>query len=57
LIPIEIINNPIYVEQLDVARRLFAKYDTNNSGYLERSEVAKLLEDTYQTMSKYSGSP
>jgi len=35
---------------LEEARRLFAIYDNDKSGYLERHEIPRLLTDTYRGM-------
>lgn len=35
--------NPEAEMQLDVARRLFAKFDTDKSGYLEKNEIYGLI--------------
>ena len=35
---------------LEEARRLFRKYDSDNSGFLERGEIPKILNDTYKGM-------
>ena len=35
---------------LEEARRLFRKYDSDGSGFLEREEIPKILNDTYKGM-------
>ncbi|KAM3136130.1 hypothetical protein pb186bvf_011752 [Paramecium bursaria] len=37
-------------ERLDVARRLFRKFDQDNSGFITEDEVGPLLIETYKTM-------
>ena len=37
-------------QKLDVARRLFQQFDTDKSGYLEESEIGKLMKATYEMM-------
>ncbi|KRX02884.1 hypothetical protein PPERSA_04087 [Pseudocohnilembus persalinus] len=37
-------------QKLDVARRLFKKFDTDGSGYITEEEVAPLLTATYKNM-------
>lgn len=37
-------------QKLDVARRLFKKFDTDNSGTITEEEVAPLLVATYKNM-------
>lgn len=36
--------------QLEQARRIFRKYDTDNSGYIDEMELIPMLEDTYKTL-------
>ena len=35
---------------IEEARRLFRKYDSDGSGFLERDEIPKILNDTYRGM-------
>ncbi|KAL4444806.1 hypothetical protein ABPG74_016014 [Tetrahymena malaccensis] len=42
--------NPQVELKLDVARRLFAKYDTDKSGELEENEVYGIISDTYRNI-------
>ncbi|KAL4493640.1 hypothetical protein ABPG72_004133 [Tetrahymena utriculariae] len=42
--------NPQVELKLDVARRLFAKYDTDKSGELEENEVYGIICDTYRNI-------
>ena len=35
---------------LEEARRLFKIYDSNGSGFLEKQEIPKILNDTYRGM-------
>ena len=35
---------------LEEARRLFKMYDKDKSGFLERSEIPQILNDTYKGM-------
>ena len=37
---------------LEQARRLFKIYDKDKSGFIERHEIPKILEDTYKAMKK-----
>ncbi|EAS07272.1 EF-hand pair protein (macronuclear) [Tetrahymena thermophila SB210] len=37
-------------QRLDVARRLFKKFDRDQSGVISRDEVPQLLEDTYREL-------
>lgn len=41
---------PIVQSQLDQARRIFRKYDTDHSGFLERPEIPLVLADTYRAI-------
>ena len=34
-------------EKLDIARRLFKKYDLDNSGALDEKEIYFLIKETY----------
>lgn len=41
---------PIAEEKLEVARRLFKKFDIDKSGYITEEEVGPLLRATYKNM-------
>jgi Ca2+-binding EF-hand superfamily protein len=37
-------------QKLDVARKLFAEFDTDRNGSLDESEILQLLKKTYQQL-------
>lgn len=39
-------------EELSRARKLFQKYDTDRSGYLERNELSPIIKDSYRLLGK-----
>ncbi|EGR33387.1 hypothetical protein IMG5_054770 [Ichthyophthirius multifiliis] len=49
--------NPEVERRLDVARRLFQKYDTDGSGFLSENEVVGLIKDTYAEMGMKNYTP
>ena len=42
--------NPMVEEYLNQARRMFQKYDVDNSGMIDSKELRLMMIDTYQTM-------
>nr|2NCO_A Chain A, kDa calcium-binding protein [Tetrahymena thermophila]2NCP_A Chain A, kDa calcium-binding protein [Tetrahymena thermophila] len=49
--------NPEVEAKLDVARRLFKRYDKDGSGQLQDDEIAGLLKDTYAEMGMSNFTP
>ena len=43
-------NKGFIYRQLEQARRIFKKYDKDNSGYIDEGELISMLEDTYRSM-------
>lgn len=39
-------------DELTRARKLFQKYDTDRSGYLERHELSPIIKDSYRLLGK-----
>lgn len=40
-------------EKIDqIVKDIFIKYDTDKSGYLEKQEIFKMLEDSFKKMNK-----
>jgi len=42
--------NSTVMRRLEVARRLFSRFDNDQSGYLGREEVKLLVQETYNQM-------
>jgi hypothetical protein len=47
-----IIYTPVVEERLNVARRLFKKFDVERKGYLTEKQVPNLLNETYKCLGK-----
>jgi hypothetical protein len=48
----QIIYTPMVEEKLNVARRLFKKFDVERKGYLTEKQVPNLLNETYKCLGK-----
>lgn len=46
-------NMSLTKEKIDqIVKDIFIKYDTDKSGYLEKQEIFKMLEDSFKKMNK-----